>query len=390
MNIEKLSLYATDRQKEILIAIQSEGSENKAAALLGVNPSTVNKAYVSVKNKAAMSGWSPEHDMTHEVPDGFKLKGTSTLYDSQTGQAKIQWVKTNADQVRQDEIFKEALEGFADAIPRSEPIKAPKNTNENLLSCYPVGDHHFGQYSNKEECGTEYTIEIASKLLHNSVDYLVDSAPPSSQALIMILGDLLHQDNHESLTPQHKNLLDSDGRYHSMVRAAIVALRYMIMKCLNKHNVVNVIVEIGNHDISSSTFMMECLHALYEDEPRVIIDRSPSRFHYFSFGKVLIATHHGDKVKKAEHLALLMATDRPKGWAASEFRYWYLGHIHHDSVSEAAGGVRCESMRVLAPLDAHAHSHGYRSGRDQKMIVHHKDFGEVSRVIFNPSMLKEI
>jgi transposase len=49
----------------------------EAAKLLGMHERTLR----GHKARMARQGWSPEHDMTKTVPDGFHLKGTSTLYD---------------------------------------------------------------------------------------------------------------------------------------------------------------------------------------------------------------------------------------------------------------------------------------------------------------------
>jgi len=388
MDIEALSNYATDRQKVILEAIKSEGNQLKAADKLGIPRSTLYDQVRTLKLKAAQQGWSPEHDLKHPVPDGFKLKGTSTLYDMQTGEAKIQWVKSNADKERQEEIFREALAALAEDLPKEAPIPCPSYTDDNLAACYPVGDHHFGMLSWHEETGEDYSLSIGKKLLKGSINYLINAAPACKDGLIVILGDFMHYDSFDAVTPAHRNLLDADGRFPKMVRAAIKTLRYMIRACLAKHEKLHVIIEIGNHDTSSSVFLMECMHNIYEDEPRVTIDRSPSHFHYWRFGKCLVGTHHGDKVKH-DKLPMIMATDRQKDWGETDYRYWWTGHIHHDSVKEFAG-VKCESFRVLAPVDAYAANAGYRSGRDMKAIILHKDYGEVGRHIINPKMLGDI
>jgi hypothetical protein len=36
-----------------------------------------------VKRKAAIAGYSPEHDMTRTVPEPFVVRGTSTYYDKE-------------------------------------------------------------------------------------------------------------------------------------------------------------------------------------------------------------------------------------------------------------------------------------------------------------------
>jgi hypothetical protein len=386
MDIVGLNAYATPRQREILAALLSEGSGSKAAAKLGMSKSAVNEARRSVINKAAQRGYSPDHGINHPVPDGFKLKGTSTLYDSVTGEAKIQWVKSTADQVRQDEIFREALEAMAEALPRAEPIKAPEFLDDSLAACYPVGDHHLGMLAWAEEAGEDYNISIGKKLLMGAMDHLVKSSPDCKTGLIALLGDFMHYDSFEAVTPAHRNLLDADGRFPKMVRAAIKSVRYMIAKCLEKHEVVHVIIEIGNHDTASSVFLMECLHNIYEDEPRITIDRSPGHYHYWRFGKCLIGTHHGDKVK-SEKLPLIMATDRAVDWGETEYRYWWTGHIHHESKKDYTG-CSAESFRVLCPSDAYAANAGYRTGRDMKAIILHKEYGEVARHVVNPRMLE--
>jgi len=170
-----------------------------------------------------------------------------------------------------------------------------------------------------------------------------------------------------------------------MVRAVIRSTRQMIDKALLRHGELHIIVEIGNHDLSNSVFLMECLSALYEKEPRVTVDTSPRHFHYFTFGKTLVGIHHGHGVK-LDKLPLIMAADRPKDWGETKYRYWWTGHIHTDTMKDFVG-CRVESFRVLPPEDAWAANKGYRSMSDMKAIVLHKEFGEVARHTVNPAML---
>jgi hypothetical protein len=130
---------------------------------------------------------------------------------------------------------------------------------------------------------------------------------------------------------------------------------------------------------------MEALSNIYENEDRLTVDTSPSKFHYFTFGKCLVGIHHGDGAKPAD-LPLIMAVDRAQEWGEAEFRYIWTGHIHSDNVKDFRG-VRWESFRILAPPDAWAAGKGYRSRQDMKAIVLHKEFGEVARHIVNPAML---
>lgn len=389
---EALEEYATESQWRKLKALHEHGTEAKAAKALGVHRRRFYEAKKAVLNKAARQGYAPDYDLTHAIPDGLRLKGTSTLYDEETGRPKIQWVKSEVDKERQFEMFKEAIAGLTDPLPRVKPAKAPKTSQSDLLSIYPVGDHHLGMLSWDKETGDDYDLDIGEKLLMNATDYLVTASPDSDKGLIVFLGDFLHYDSFMPVTPTSRNQLDTDTRFPKMVRTAFRCMRYMIEASLLKHKTVHVIVEIGNHDLSSAIFLMEALNNIYENEPRVSIDTSPMHYHYYRFGNTLIGVHHGHGTKM-QNLPLIMAADRPKDWGDTLYRYWYTGHIHQNKNQAAVSaqdytGCTVESFRILPPNDAWSHQKGYRSHRDMKSIIIHEKFGETARNTVNPRMFE--
>lgn len=73
-----------------------------------------------------------------------------------------------------------------------------------------------------------------------------------------------------------------------------------------------------------------------------------------------------------------MAADRAQDWGASTHRYWWIGHVHHQSLKDYPG-VTVESFRTLAAKDSYAHWGGYRAPRDMKCIVLDIEDGEVFR-----------
>lgn len=335
--------------------------------------------------------WSLEkhHDPSEipQPPDGFRTQGVSTLYDAKTGEPIIEWVKLSADAKRQEEIFKEVIDELTSDLPRIKPAAAPDHTTSSLMACYPVGDMHVGMLSWHEETGANFDLEIAEELLTGAMDHLVGATPACDDAAIVFLGDFMHYDSFEPVTPTAKNQLDADGRFPKMVRVAIRCMRYLIASALAHHKKVRVIVETGNHDLSSTIFLMECLANIYEDEDRLTVDTSPRHVHYFSFGKCLVGTHHGHDIKM-EKLPLVMANDRPEEWGNSLYRYWWTGHIHHQKVmAKDHTGVSVESFRVLCPNDAWGDGRGYRPISDMKSIILHRDFGECARYTVNPRML---
>ena len=197
--------------------------------------------------------------------------------------------------------------------------------------------------------------------------------------------DWFHADDGDNRTPRGNNPLDVDGRYHKVIQVGFEIAVEMIKAALKKHKKVHWRSAEGNHNTHSAIMLSYYLKAYFKDEERVIVHCSPSMFFYHQFGKNLIGITHGHTAKPA-NLPGIMATDVPKLWGDSEFRYWYCGHIHHDVVKEMPG-CKLETFRTLASKDAWHSAQGYRSGQDLKTITLHKDYGEVSRNTFNLALI---
>lgn len=429
-----LEQYATPRQWELILAWAEHGSLKKAGASLGVDGSLIGTAKKAVLKKAALRGYAPDYAgfNTGGIPPGFILKGQSVFTDAAgnlaarwdktapegmgpedakyipdpkklvklstmtnaEGRVMVQWASEKPELAEREQAWRTFAQELAQEMPRLEPIDAPKAAAEDLMAGYPIGDHHMGMLSWEPETGADYDLEISERLLTGAVDYLTKATGNAGQAIVAFLGDFLHYDSMEAVTPTNGNSLDTDTRYPKMVQASVRTMRRVIDMALAAHAKVHVIVEIGNHDLSSSIFLTECLRVAYENEPRLTIDTSPSHYHYFRFGKVLIGTHHGHGTKM-QNLPLTMAADRPDDWAASERRHWWTGHIHKSKTQAATSaddfsGCTVESFRILPPNDAWAHQKGYRSHRDMKAIVYHKDYGETARHSVNPTMIANI
>ena len=427
----KMKEYANEAQWTKLKALAEYGSFRKAGNALGCHHASVQRALKAVNKKAGQHGYAPTYDLTHRTAPGMRSKGTSIRYDEdgnvqqywnktaiegrdpeeavqlpdpktivklstcydQEGRVSQQWVAEKPEAVAQAAAWQEYAKALAEDLPRVDPTPAPKSKGSDLMTCYPVGDHHMGMLAwNKETAGGDYDIKIGENLLVRATDHLVEAAPESDAGLVVFLGDFMHYDSMEPVTPTSRNQLDADGRFPKMVRASIRAMRYLIEKAATKHKTVHVIVEIGNHDLSSSIFLMEALHNIYDREPRITIDTSPRHFHYYQFGACLIGVHHGHGTNM-KNLPLTMAADMPEAWGQTMYRMWWTGHIHK-SVTQAAtsaqdySGCTVESFRVLAAADAWADQKGYRPHRDMKSIILHKEFGEVSRQIVNPAMFE--
>ncbi|MHC9208958.1 metallophosphoesterase [Pseudomonas aeruginosa] len=363
-----------------LIEVLKSMTNSQAAKHFDVSKRQIERRRAALVRK----GWSPAHDLHHAVPDGYMLKGASTLYKE--GKPVLQWVKSTLDEQRQRELFESSCKAAVKDLPVVVPKEALGKHIDHLMTVYPIGDPHFGEYIWGDECGRDWDLSIAERVHCQAMAALVDAAPKTERALIINLGDAAHYDSMIAVTPRSGHHLDADSRYAKMVDVLILAMRQVVESALKKHRYVHVVHVIGNHDETGAVWLSRLFAHLYSKEPRVTVETSPSVFSYYRWGKTLIGMHHGHTAK-AHVLPGVMATDRAKDWGETTHRYWYTGHIHHESKKEFPGCV-VESFNTLAPADSYAHSGGYRARQNMKCVVLHKEHGEVARHTVSPDMLE--
>ena len=319
------------------------------------------------------------------VPDGYLVKGTSTMIDAE-GNEKIRWVKTSIDNERLEVLMEQAREAFCSELPKADVVNHSGNdVKSELMTLYPIFDIHIGMMAHRHESGENYDTNTAEKLMGSYFDHAISVSPASEKAVILVGGDFLHSDGLEAVTPASGHCLDQDSRYAKLVYVAIRSIRGAVEKMLKKHKEVEIQIIEGNHDQSGMIWLRAAMAAFYEDESRVFVDTSPAIMHKTRFGSTLLGYTHGHTMKKAEGRLAAMATDYRKDFGECEFVYCHSGHFHHATVTECTLGID-EVHPALASKDAYAARGGWRSYRQAAAIVYHKEFGEVGRHIYRPGM----
>ena len=387
MLIDKnLKQYAiTDRQKEVINAVETYGGIRIAARALGLNHSTLLDHINNVKRYAAAKGYAPDHDLVRPVPEPFVIRGTSTYYNAE-GKASGQWIKTRVDDAKLQEMMKEAVEAMKEDIPRLAPIPSPKMGLDHLLNCYVVTDYHMGMLSWDEETGENWDLAIAEDLIIRWFEQAIAQSPNAESAVFAQMSDFLHFDGMDAVTPASKHLLDVDTRFAKLVRSAIRVLRRIIDMLLNKHLNVHIIMADANHDPVSQIWLREWFAVLYENEPRITVDKSPNPYNAYEFGNVMLGFHHGHK-RKVSNVTEVFAAQFREMFGRTKYAYVHMGHLHSIDIKENNLMI-VEQHRTLAPGDAYSARGGWLSGRDAKVITYSKQFGEVSRLTINSDMLR--
>lgn len=317
------------------------------------------------------------------APDGFRVRGVSTLYDADGG-VKQQWVKTWENDLWERvnaaaRACAEKLEPLAPALYIGGPAE------DRLLNLVTLTDSHVGMLAWSRETGEKWDLDIAEDLMSKLFVGMIESAPAAGTCIVNQLGDFLHFDSLVPLTPTNHNILDADSRYQKVVEVAVRILRRVVEAALKKHPVVQVYMHEGNHDPAGSVWLRVMMAQLYANEPRVTVGQSPLPYVSFEHGKTMLAFHHGHMAKNAS-LPLLFAARFAETWGRTTKRYIHTGHRHHVDEKEHPG-VKVVQHPTIASADAFAARGGWLSERQATCMTYHAEFGEVGRMVWVPEMV---
>lgn len=367
-------------------AVKAHGSISAAARALGLQRPTLDGRYKTAKQRrmmAAREGHAPGH-FDSGTAAGY-LMGKVTVQRGPEGNVERTWERQSPDQEAYRVAMQAAAEAMAEDLPREKPVDAPIATLAELATVYTVTDAHVGALAWHKEGGADWDLKIAEDTLVGCFRHMVEGSPASGTAVVNQLGDFLHFDGLEAVTPTSRHLLDADGRFDKVVQVAIRVLRRLIGMALAKHERVHVILAEGNHDLSASVWLRQMFSALYENEPRLTVEASPLPYYALEHGRTLLTFHHGH-LRKNDQLPILFATQFAEAWGRTVKRYCHTGHRHHLEEKEHSGMIVFQHP-TLAARDAYASRGGWHALRSATAVTYHREYGEVSRSTVSPDML---
>lgn len=369
-----------DLALQALNAFNQYGEKTKAAHALGIPRNTLCSRIEVAKRRGLHLSTGAREAMQATDLSGVEIAGGwRHAYDGEG--KKVESVRWNAPKQDATEDVLERIRTAFEGIAPAPLVSPPDTINADLCTVYPIADVHLGMMAWGKETGRDYDTEIAAERVRSWVAQCVASSPASDTAVILDVGDYTHADNDTYQTPRSKHVLDVDTRMFRTLDIGIATLAGAVESALTKHQTVHVRILPGNHNSTIYLAVMFALSERYREDPRVIVHKEPSEFFLFEFGRVMIASHHGDKAK-ADRLVHFVADEFAEAWGRTKYRFLFTGHLHNHK-SQDIGGMKWEQLRAVSERDAYAVSHAY-SGRAQlQAITYDRSRGEVQRVSVN-------
>ena len=392
--IEDIFQFGTERQKEILSAYLKYGSKGSAEAL-NLNHRTITKNIAAVKKRAQKAGYSPEHGVKEKPLPDHVYKRISTCRNGE-GEITQQWLIQEPDKAAQWLAMQETVERLCSEV-KPYPKISPANPLEfnNLLNQYTITDYHFGMLAWHKEGGADWNVKIAQETLIKTFQYLIERSPRAEVGMFLNLGDFMHYDGYQPVTPISRHIVDSDSRYQKIIDYAVDTVIEVICMMLQKYHKVVVINAQGNHDLVSSYWLQKIckvrfgksIDSLNFMNPRYVeVKKQPLPFYEYHWGECGLFYHHGHKVGIKQQAQLYPALF-PKTWGNTKYRYGHTGHYHHKEAYEGFG-ITMEMHNSITAPDSHSSHGGYIAERSANCISYHRTFGELTRSYIKPEMLQ--
>jgi len=273
------------------------------------------------------------------------------------------------------------IKKISPSFPKRESLKFEE---EPILAEINCADLHIGKLCWKDETGNNYDIKTAVKIFNEAIDYKINQLKkyPVERILFPIGNDFYQVDNYENTTTAGTRQ-DVDSRYVKMFREGSKLIIETI-KRLEEIAPVDVVVVCGNHARLSEFLLGEVLAAYYLNNENVSIDNDPTARKYYKYGKNLIGYAHGDDIKLLD-LPMIMASECPKDWGNTKYRYFKTGHFHHQKIilNEVSGCI-IEIVPSLSGIDSWHKRRGYSSNiRSAITALYDKNKGLVGKIYFN-------
>lgn len=372
-DLDALRPFATERQIEYIDYVLRYRGIRHAANAMGIHHATISKSLINLKIKAASRGHIPKLGLHNSVPEPFHMKAFSAYFKA-TDETPAYWLKADTDKNEYQKMLQAMADGITQGVTPRELIKPPTHTDADLLTVYPLGDPHAGLYSWIKETGQHFDLAEYERINTLAIDAIMSGSPRSKTALYIDLGDSTHASDDKKRTPGSGHYLDVSGRICEAIESSFKLKTYHIDKLLEHHEQVIFRLNRGNHDPVTAVAISGMVRERYRLHDRVTVVEPYNPYWYYEFGKVMIATAHGDGAKSSQ-IGPVMATDQAAMWGRTEHRYAFMGHIHHHK-GEDFPGVTVQYFDTLAAPDWYSHHAGYRSKRRIKSITFHREHGE--------------
>ena len=256
-----------------------------------------------------------------------------------------------------DDLTPEEIAKFFEDI-KSPVVKRMKPKKGRCALVVNIADLHLGKLCWNGETGENYDYKIAEKRFFGAVDDIIANADWGNidKIFFPIGNDFFNfdspQGNTTSGTPQNNDL-----RWQKMFKKG----KDMLIKAIEElaeFAPVEALYVPGNHDMTTSFYVVEALNAYFRNNENITVDVEAKTRKYRQYGATFIGFTHGDT--DAKRLHLLMPAEARELWGQTKYHEFLTGHLHKESIhTDEIGNVIIRRTSSMVGTDAWHYQQGY-------------------------------
>lgn len=245
------------------------------------------------------------------------------------------------------------------------------DTNNILLISIP--DYHVGRQILSTEVANNYMNTIAN-IIHKTDMSTIEK-------IIYVIGnDFFNSDNSYYTTTKGTQQFDY-GTWKESWNFGKNLLLDSIEYLKNYDLPIDVINVPGNHDSNKMFYLGDLIDAYYKNDDQVTVNNSDKLFKSFVYGSSLLVFEHGE-LRDVDY-PLVIASEFPKEWGNSNFRYMFCGHLHHTIIKEFRGNCFVKFLPSLAKSSSWELSKGYKTSPKAEGCIINKNNGLIYNININ-------
>ncbi len=287
-------------------------------------------------------------------------------------------------------MLKKYLAAFSPALP----VYEHENPGDHLLEM-DLFDIHYGKLCWKGESGQNMNSKMSRSRVMRSVCTLLERGRwfGIDRILFPVGNDFFNSDNQYDTTAKGTKQHE-DGRWQKTFLEG-KDLLIEIINLMRSFAPVDVVLVQGNHDFERSFYVAAVLEAVFDNADDVSVRLDGLQRKYYRYGSSLIGLTHGEGVPTKD-LPLIMAQESKEMWAATRFREFHAGHIHHKKelqtiTTKEYKGIMVRYLRALTGIDAwHSWKGFIGSQQSAEAFLFHKVNGPVANLMVNFSKTDEL
>ena len=243
-------------------------------------------------------------------------------------------------------------------VVKSPTVKRMKPKQSRCAIVVNIADLHLGKLCWNGETGENYDYKIAEKRFFETIDdikYNVDWK--KIEIIYFPVGNDFFNSDTAAGTTTKGTPQDNDLRWQKM----FVKGKDMLIKAMEElaeFAPLEAMYVPGNHDLTTSFYVIQALNAYFRDNKNISVDTGAKVRKYRQYGNTLIGFTHGDT--DAKRLHLLMPAEARELWGNTKYHEFLTGHLHKESIhTDEIGNVIIRRTSSMVGTDAWHSQQGY-------------------------------